>query len=206
MGGRGERMSFSAITNRLSYDGLSLYLLVLGCLFVAPWGADWAAVFELDRGEIKGGEYWRFFTGPLVHRSWEYLGFTVAAIFVLQQLFGREFNTIVLAWGYAIIATVIGICMLAFSRLGAFEGMAPLLHGLFAYGAILAMRREPLLGWGVLVLVGAKVVWEQIEGGRGLVAELLGLPASTDAHLYGFAAGVVLGAVMVASVARAGSE
>ncbi len=194
-------MAFGALTQRFSRAGLGLYLLALGSLLLGPWGTDWPALFDLDRSALNAGEYWRFFSGPLVHANWQYLGFSIAGIFVLQQVLGRELHLIALAWGYAVIALAVGICMLAFSRFGSFDGLAAMLHGLFAYGAILAMRRDALLGWGILLLVGGKVIWEQLQDDGGLAGQLLNLPVANDAHLYGFAAGVVLGAVMVASVA-----
>jgi rhomboid family GlyGly-CTERM serine protease len=198
-------MALTAIKNRLSREGLSLYLLVLGCLLLGPWSPAWLDLFELDRGALQDGEYWRFVSGPLVHNSWEYLGVSIAGVVVLQQLFGRELNTVTWLWGYVLVALVTGVCMLAFSRFGSFNGLSAILHGLLAYGAILAMPRDGLLAWGVLLLVGAKVVWEQLQGGATLLQKFIDLPVAADAHLYGFAAGVVLGAVMVAS-ARANNS
>jgi rhomboid family GlyGly-CTERM serine protease len=192
-------MGIAAFTGRLNTQGISLYLIAAGCILLAPWGTDWVDSFELDRGGLGDGEYWRFWTGQLVHASWQHLALNLAGLIVLQQLFGRELNTVTWLWGYAVIALTIGICMLAFSRFGAFIGLSAMLHGLFAYGAILAMRRDSLLGWGVLIVIGAKVVWEQLQGGSQFMADFIGLPVATDSHMYGFAAGVVLGAAMVAS-------
>jgi rhomboid family GlyGly-CTERM serine protease len=195
-------MNIRSVLTALNKQGLSLYLILLGCLFLGPWNPTGADLFELDRSELKDGEYWRFWTGQLVHLSWQHLLISAAGLIILQQLFGKELNIVVWLWGFAVISLVVGVCMLAFSRFGSFVGLSALLHGLFAYGAILAMRRDGLLAWGVLIVVGAKIIWEQIQGGSIWMQDFIGLPVATDAHLYGFAAGLVLGAVMVAAGSR----
>jgi len=180
-------------------------LLVIGCLLLGPWNEAGIELCKLDRSALQDGEYWRFWTGQLVHLSWQHLLLNVAGVIVLQQMFGKELNVVVLLWGYAVIGLVIGVCMLAFSRFGSIVGLSAMLHGLFAFAACLAMRRDGLLGWGVLLVIGAKVVWEQLQGGSNFMQELIGLPVAVDTHLYGFSAGLVLGAVMVASGNRLGS-
>jgi hypothetical protein len=58
----------------------------------------------------------------------------------------------------------------------------------------------------VLLVLGSKVIWEKLQGGSNFMEQLIGMPVAVDAHLYGFAAGLVLGAVMVASGSRFGQS
>ena len=111
-----------------------------------------------------------------------------------------------LAWSYAVIALAVGTCMLAFTRFGTVFGLSAVLHGLFAYGACLAMRRDGLLASGVLLIIGAKVVWEKLQGTETLVERLIDMPVAADMHLYGFATGLVLGAAMALSATRLAKE
>lgn len=197
-------MNIRGMLAPLSRQGLTLYVMLIACAALGPWnpaGVEWA---ELDRSALQDGEYWRFWTGQFVQASWQQLLLSGAGLVLLQQLFGKELSTVVWLWGYAIVALAVGICMLAFSRFGTFTGLSAVLHGMFAYGAILAMRRDGLLAWGVLILIGAKVIWEQIQGGSAWVQDFIGLPVATDAHLYGFAAGIILAAVMVTAGNRGG--
>jgi rhomboid family GlyGly-CTERM serine protease len=190
----------------LNRNGLSLYLIAVGCLLLGPWNPEGAELFELSRSGLKGGEYWRFWTGQMVHSSWEHLALSLIGLILLQQMFGKELRSVVWIWGYAVISLVVGVCMLAFSRYGTFVGLSAILHGLFAYAACLAFRRDGLLAAGVLLVLGSKVIWEKLQGGSNFMEQLIGMPVAVDAHLYGFAAGLVLGAVMVASGSRFGQS
>ena len=183
----------------LSRQGVSLYLLALACLLLAPYSQSGFDLFALDSGPVGKGEYWRFWTGPLVHLSWTHLALNMLGLVLLQQMFGRELRPVVWLWGYAIVALVVGICFMAFSSFGYVVGLSAVLHGLFAFAACLAVRRDGLLATGVLLVIGAKVVWEKLHGPSGFIEGLVGLPVAADLHLYGYAGGLVLGVVMVVS-------
>ena len=187
---------------RVNRQGLILYLLAAGCLLLAPWNDTALQSFALDRGDLRDAEIWRIWTGPLVHNSWEHLGLNLAGLVLLQQMFGQELRPVVAAWGYAVVAVVVAICFMAFSRFGYVLGLSAVLHGLFAYAGCLGLRRDGLLAAGALLLVGGKVLWEQIEGPSGVIQDIIGLPVAADTHLYGFAGGLLLGAVMAATRGR----
>ena len=183
----------------MNRQGLSLYVLLLGCLLLAPWNEAALADFGLIRSALRDNEFWRLLTGHLVHSNWSHLGLNVAGLVLLQQLFGQELRPVFWGWGYVFVAVAIGICMLAFSRFSVVYGLSGVLHGLFAFAACLALSRDALLGAGALIIIGGKVGWEQIAGGSGFVERLIDMPVATDIHLYGAISGVVLGAVMAAS-------
>ncbi len=187
------------LTRITGAPGASLYLLLLACLLLAPWNVAAPELAGLERAALREGEYWRFLTGPLVHESWQHMGLNLAALVLLQQLFGTELRPVVWLWGYMVIACLIGIGLLAFSRYGMVTGLSGVLHGLFVYAACLALRRDALLAAGVLLVIGAKVVWEQMAGPSSLMESWLGMPVAVDVHFYGAAAGAVLGASMAGS-------
>jgi rhomboid family GlyGly-CTERM serine protease len=193
----------SILSKNFTGEGVSIYVLALGCLLLAPWNDAAIDSFGLVRGAVREGEFWRLLTGHLVHSSWLHLALNLAALVVLQQLFGRELRWVVWLWGYAVIAITIGVCFLAFSRYGSVVGLSGMLHGLYVYVACLALRRDALLAAGVLVLLAAKVIWEQIAGASSMLEQWIGMAVAIDAHLYGLLSGAVLGAVM-AAVARRG--
>lgn len=194
----------SFIGNHLNRQGFTLYVLLLGCLLLGPWNDGATSDFAFSRGAVRGGDYWRFLTGPLVHSNWQHLALNAGGLLVLQQLFGAELRPVRWMWGYVFVSVCIGICLLAFSRFGTVYGLSGVLHGLFVFAACLALSRDALLAAGVLLLVAGKVGWEQIAGGSHFVTDLIGMPVATDAHLYGAVAGAVLGAVMAA--ARQGAD
>ena len=192
------------INSWVNKKGLSLYLLAVACLLLAPWSEVGMDVFAMDRAGLNAGEYWRIWTGQLVHSSWTHLWLNLVGLAILQQIFGDELNALNWAWGFVIIALLIGICWMAFSDASWLPfvsrdyvvGMSALLHGLFAYAACLAMRRDSLLGAGALLIIGGKVVWEQINGPSEVTAGLIDIPVASDVHLYGFIAGLLLGVAM----------
>ena len=192
------------INSWVNKKGLSLYLLAVACLLLAPWSEVGMEVFAMDRAGLEKGEYWRIWTGQLVHSSWTHLWLNLIGLAVLQQIFGDELTTLNWLWGFVIIALLIGICWMAFSDASWLPfasrdyvvGLSALLHGLFAYAACLAMRRDSLLAAGALLIIGGKVVWEQINGPSEFTAELIDIPVASDVHLYGFAAGLLLGVAM----------
>ena len=195
------------INDGINQRGLSIYTLAIACLLLAPWSDMGMDVFSLDRSELHNGEYWRVWTGQLVHSSWTHLLLNLTGLVVLQQMFGEELRLVIWAWGYAVIAMVIGVCWLAFSEVSwlpfnAYDhvvGLSAMLHGLFAYAACLAMRREGPLASGVLLLIGAKVLWENIYGPSEFTADLIDMPIAVAMHLYGYTGGLILGAVMAVS-------
>ncbi len=192
------------INSWVNKKGLSLYLLAVACLLLAPWSEVGMEVFAMNRAGLEAGEYWRIWTGQLVHSSWTHLWLNLIGLAVLQQIFGDELTTRNWLWGFIIIALLIGICWMAFSDASWLlfasrdyvVGLSALLHGLFAYAACLAMRRDSLLAAGALLVIGGKVVWEQLNGPSEFTAGLIDIPVAIDVHLYGFTAGLLLGVAM----------
>ena len=175
-------------------QGLSLYVLAVVCLLLAPWSELGMDVFSMDRSALKEGEIWRLWTGQLVHSSWAHLWLNLIGLAVLQQIFGDELTPVTWLWGFAVISLVIGVCWLAFGDVSWLSfasrdyvvGLSALLHGLFAYGACLAMRRDTLLAAGALLIIGGKVVWEQINGPSEFTSGLIDIQVVSDVRLCGF--------------------
>lgn len=194
----------SISSNWVNTQGLTLYLLAIACLLLAPWTDTGMDLFAMSRAEIHQGEYWRIWTGQLVHSSWPHLALNLLGLVFLQQIFGDELKFATWSWGFAVISLGIGICWLAFDDAAWLPfvgrdyvvGLSALLHGLFAYGACLAMRRDTLLAAGALLIVGGKVMWEQVNGPSEFTSGLIDLPVAGDVHLYGFASGLILGIAM----------
>jgi rhomboid family GlyGly-CTERM serine protease len=186
-------------------NGLSIYLLLVACLLWGPWSDHGMQIFALDRSGLEQGEFWRLWSGQLVHSSWQHLLLNTAGLVVLQQMFGAELRLQSWLTAFLIISPSIGICWLVSTTItwlpsDSFDyvvGSSALLHGLFAYAACLALRRDRLLAATVLLLIGAKVLWEQMLGPAGFTADLINLPIASSTHLYGYVSGVALGAAML---------
>ena len=186
----------NALINR---QGVTLYLLAVGCLLLGPWNEAAMGDFGLVRGAMRSGEYWRFLTGHLVHANWAHLGLNLAGLVVLQQLFGQGKSSGRLAVGVRSHRCQSGRqpaglqsfrqCLRVFRHVA----RAVCLPGVFGIASRCVAGRRCFTAAGCQSGLG------QLAGGSSFVERLIDLPVATDAHLYGAAAGVVLGAAMAAS-------
>jgi len=192
-----------ALTRWINTQGLSVYTIAAGFLLLSPWSGVGLDYLSMDRAALGNGEFWRVWTGPLVHNSLPHLLLSLTGLVVLQQMFGEELQAVFWAPAYAVISTVIGVCWLLFDEVswlpyGGYDsvvGLSAILHGLFAYAACLAMRRDRLLASGVLLIIGIKIVWEHLFGPSELSAGIIDMPVAATTHVYGYAGGLGLGAI-----------
>ena len=192
-------------TRWINTQGLSVYVVAAGCLLLGPWSGAGMELFAMDRAALGHGEFWRFWTGQLVHDSWPHLLLSLTGLAVLQQMFGEELRAASWVLAYAAISLVIGVCWLWFDEFGGLPfggydtivGLSAILHGLFAYAACLAMRRDRLLASSALLIIGVKVVWENLFGPSEFTAGIIDLPVAATTHLYGYAGGLGLGAIII---------
>ncbi|MGI9309484.1 MAG: rhombosortase, partial [Gammaproteobacteria bacterium] len=197
--------SFMSFTRWINVNGLSVYLLAIACLLWGPWSDLALQFFALDRAGLEQGQFWRLWSGPLVHLSWAHVIFNMLGLVVLQQMFGEELGLRNWLIAFTILAPVIGVVWLMSpviawlpSNSYAFVvGFSALLHGLFAYAACLALHRDRWLATAVLLVIGLKIIWEQIAGPSAFTSDLIDMPIAADTHLYGYAGGLVLGALML---------
>jgi len=179
-------------------QGASIYLLAAGCLVLAPWSENIGQMFALNRNGLLNHEYWRLWTGHLVHNSWAHLALNVAALALLQQLFGADLQKGKWFRAYVVIAPLISILWLARGSDDTVYGLSALLHGLYAFAACLAISRDKLLAGVVLGILGAKLLWEQTVGPSETTADLIAMPIAINTHLYGAVCGVILGLLVIA--------
>jgi len=192
-------------TRWINTQGLSVYVIAAGCLLLSPWSSAGMDYFSMDRAALTNVEYWRFWTGQLVHVSWPHLLLSFTGLAVLQQMFGEELRAASWTLAYVVISLVIGVGWLLFDEsgwlpFGGYDyvvGLSAMLHGLFAYAACLAMRRDQLLASGALLIIGAKVGWENMYGPSELTAGIIDLPVAATTHLYGYAGGLSLAAIVI---------
>jgi len=185
------------MSDSLNQQGLSVYIIAIGCLLLSPWFENSSDLFAMNRAGLLNHEYWRLWTGHLVHNSWAHLALNLAALILLQQLFGEELVSGKWLWACVVIAPVIGVLWFTRSSDDTVFGLSALLHGLYAFAACLAISRDKWLAWIILGILGAKVLWEQFVGPSESTAELIAMPIAIDAHLYGTVCGVILGLLVI---------
>jgi rhomboid family GlyGly-CTERM serine protease len=174
--------------------------LVLAALWLAQLGgARWQAALRYERHALASGQWWRLASAHLVHLNWRHALLNGAALVLLWILFAREFSparwlAIVLASAACIDA---GLWFLE-PQVEWYVGSSGVLHGVLAAGALAQCRRRERLGMALMLLLLAKLAYEQLSGASLFIGAL---PVVLRAHLYG-AIGGVLAALMPARAAE----
>lgn len=154
-------------------------------------GIEW---LQYRRDLILDGQVWRLLTGHLVHGTWNHWWLNAAGLTLLWALFPHRFARLSSLWLMAAIMLATGAALLLWNPgVVWYVGMSALLHGLLVAWLVAALRNGRQGALFLLLLVGAKLVYEQITGPLPGTAEATGLPVLVDAHLYAAIAGGVLG-------------
>lgn len=147
---------------------------------------------------IAAGEWWRLFSGQLLHFELSHLGLNVAGIWVMYLLFAEH----AASWRYAILigtlTLLIGIAMYYFApSMQYYVGFSAVLYGIFAWGACLDIQRKIRLGYLLLVGMVAKVSWEMWQGPIAIgAADTSGLAVA--AHFWGVVSGIIVALAWIA--------
>ena len=154
---------------------------------------------RFDRQAIEKGHWWLLLSGNFVHLSHSHLGMNMAGLALIVALVWAQFN----AWQWLLIILFSSICV----GLGLFMfdeqiiwyvGFSGTLHGLIIAGSLADLKRYPRSATALLVMVGAKLVWEQLAGPLPGSESVAGGNVVVNAHLYGAVAGLVIGIPMLA--------
>lgn len=166
--------------------------LVLFVLCLLLQGFDLAHALRFDRVLIGQGQMWLTLTGHLVHLNWNHFWLNMGGLLLVAVFFHSYCSALawllLLIWSALVVS--LGLYVLNPEILG-YVGLSGVLHGLFIFGAWQESRRHPLSGWVLLVLLVAKLVWEQVAGALPGSESMTGGHVLVDAHLYGAIAGAM---------------
>ncbi|EKO3592591.1 rhombosortase [Vibrio metschnikovii] len=186
-------MSFTTLRT-ISRHSVNIYLgLIL--LSLACFGLQFPPFSELSAWQltsIEQGQWWRILTGNFTHTNFAHLGMNLAGLWVIVFLFMPSIKSLFFA--LIMLSLSVGISIF-FTEMTLYVGLSGVLHGLFAYFALLEWlngRRSSL--WLVLGVI-AKVAWEQWFGASMMTAELIQARVATEAHLAGTLGGLTLGLI-----------
>lgn len=183
-------ITFSPHLKSSSLTWAAGFALILLALQLLP--SDWHRALWYDREAIRAGQYWRLFTGNLVHLGWTHLLLNVGALLVGIWIFHPARTP--LAWIVALLtcamATSAGLWLWS-PEVYWCVGMSGALHGLLIIGAIDWIRAGDRAGWLLLAVWVGKLAWEQWRGPMPFSATTVGAPVVTDAHLWGAAGGLL---------------
>jgi rhomboid family GlyGly-CTERM serine protease len=184
--------------------------LIGAALILALQAAGTGPALEYRR-ELVAAQPWRLLSAHWVHLGWWHALLNGAAWLAIAGLYRRELGAprqvVVILGSSALISAAFALFE---PELAWYRGLSGVLHALFCAGAVLwiaapapaAMGRNEtqLLPWALLAGAWIKVLAEPAAKLRFSDEAWLGAPIVTRAHLYGAAAGTMLGWLL----ARAG--
>jgi rhomboid family GlyGly-CTERM serine protease len=171
------------------YIAISIVMMMMG-----EFGKE---ALRYDRVWIGQGEAWRFVSGHFAHLGWSHLALNSAGLLLVWFLIGGAYalRTWLLIVGVTLATMDLGFWFLN-PELYWYVGMSGLLHGLLAAGVVTRLRNIDAETVILLLLLIAKISWEQFSGPVPGSESTSGGPVVVDAHLYG-ALGGILGALLV---------
>ena len=171
-----------------------LAVIALGGLCAILQAGGLVHALRYDRAALAHGELWRALTGHIVHLGWMHLALNLAGLVLVSALVGASLSLAgwVLAFLLASVSISGGLWLFRPDVVW-YVGLSGVLHGLLVAGAVTALRdpHERRFMLLVLVVVAAKLTWEQTVGPTPGTAALAGGPVVVDAHLFGAIGGLV---------------
>jgi len=171
-------------------------LLLLALCALGDQGRE---VLDYQRGAIAHQQWWRLISAHLVHLGWRHALLNDVGLALLWMLFAREFAPRRWLWIVLLAAASIdaGLWFLR-PQVDWYLGASGVLHGAWAAGACAMYRRGDGFGAALLLLLIAKLVYEQNSGASLFEGDL---PLVSAAHLFG-ALGGLIGAVLPRTPAK----
>jgi rhomboid family GlyGly-CTERM serine protease len=172
-------------------------IFVAVALLIMLFGELGKEAMRYDRVWIAQGETWRLLSGHFAHLSWMHLVINSVGLLLVWFLVGRNHS---LRHWLIIVALTIAFMDSAFWFLSPelywYVGMSGMLHGLLAAGLV---ARFPDIDTETIILVllmVAKIGWEQWNGPVPGSETTSGGPVVVDAHLYGAVGGAMAALLM----------
>lgn len=165
-------------------------------------GGPSSPALRYARAEIFAGQWWRLFTGHLVHLGLSHLALNLAGLLLIGWLFAPGLRAA--HWLWLLAGSWLAICagfLLLEPALMWYVGLSGILHGLLLGGALLDAGLASRVRWVLVAGVLLKLAWEQWAGALPFTAEAAGGAVIVDAHLYGGLGGLLSG-LLIQSLER----
>ena len=144
-------------------------------------------VLQYQRERVLEGQLWRLLSAHAVHLGWRHFLLNLLALVLICPDSLRRGAAVWLI--FASLAAIDGGLLLLRPEILWYVGLSGVLHGLLAGACVLTARRRE--GRVLLLLLGAKLLWEQRYGALPSTATIAGGPVLVDAHLFGAIGGLV---------------
>jgi len=171
--------------------GLALLCVCLQFLGFEP-------TLRFDREAIEKGQWWLLLTGNFVHLGSSHLGMNMAGLALIVALVWTQFNAV--EWLIIILLSSLAVGLGLYWRdpdISLYVGFSGTLHALIIAGSIADLKRYPVSAAALILMVVAKLAWEQIAGALPGSESVAGGSVVVNAHLYGAIAGLIVGGALL---------
>jgi rhomboid family GlyGly-CTERM serine protease len=190
---RSAANSFAPIAAALQWDRgrwIWLLLILVGLGAVLGLGDSVSALLRYDRSAIAAGGWWRLLTAHIVHLDAHHLILNELGLVLMWSLFAQDYSAeewcaIVLSGALAISS---GLWWLS-PHVTWYVGASGVLHTVMGAGIASHLLARAWDRWLLFLGLGAKLAWEQWGGHPAALIVV-------DAHLYGAACGMTVGAAL----------
>jgi len=173
---------------------ISAILITILLIFLQFFQSDLVFLREA----IQQGEFWRIWTGNLVHSNYYHLALNLAGFWVFIFMFKTLIQTSQLIMSLAFLSTGVGFGLYFFNpELYWYAGLSGTLYGLFIIGAVYALiDKDFITGSVIIIVIPVKIIWDHTHHTAQLNTDLIGVPVSTDSHIYGISTAFLLGGII----------
>jgi len=178
----GRNADIRSIAGRWLLPGIVL-IAAVALLLAGETGRDW---LRFDRDAIGSGQIWRLLTGHFVHLGWPHFALNGAGLALVWYLVGEVFDGLrwILIAAVSILAMDVGLWIFD-PELVWYVGLSGLLHGILAAGLVARLRKPGKETIVLMILLVAKLLWEQVSGPLPGSEGTAGGMVVVDSHLFG---------------------
>lgn len=161
-------------------------VLALLCGLLALTGDEGRAWLAYDRGAIEAGQWWRLWTGNLVHLGGYHLLLNLLGLLVLVLLCPQPLSARTWAARLLFLGLAVGLGLYCFApQWQHYVGLSGVLHGLFLLGLLPQVRAGDRIALLALLCVVGKLGWELWSGASISDEQALGGRVVLESHLFG---------------------
>lgn len=161
-------------------------VLSLLCLLLTLAGPHLSQILRYDRAAVAAGQWWRLFTGNLVHLGYWHLLFNVLSLALLVLLCPERLSPLEWLRRVVLIGSGMNLCLYWLApEVQTYVGLSGLVYGLFALGLGRQALHRDEIAIACLVFLAARITWELVKGAPASETELIGGSVVAVSHLYG---------------------
>ncbi|MFT5520468.1 MAG: rhomboid family GlyGly-CTERM serine protease [Enterobacterales bacterium] len=177
-----------------------LFFIFTGMTSTLLWllGEPTLNVLMYHRSGIASGELWRVLSGHIVHSNGWHLLLNLASLLMIGLLFSQHLTRLFWLLVFTLSGLMISACYFWIApEYEYYVGLSAVLYAVIIIGALLDIKEQPLIAVIVLVVVTARVIWQQYSGSMDSLAELIEDRVAIESHLFGICTGYVIGLTLM---------